>query len=74
MYLIDTDVLIEILRGKKKHLKEKIEKIGEDIILYTTSINVAELYFGAHLTKNFAQQKEKVDKLLQLRHLLLCFM
>lgn len=46
---IDTDVLIDFLRGKKEAV-ENIRKLEEEFDLATTTINVFELYFGAYKT------------------------
>ncbi len=46
---IDTDVLIDFLRGKKETV-EKIRKLEEEFDLATTTINIFELYFGAYKT------------------------
>ena len=43
---LDTDVLVDILRGSQQTV-EKIKKLEEKFDLTTTTINVFELYFGA---------------------------
>lgn len=44
-YLIDTDVLIDFLRGKRK-AKEYLESIVNDSVIYCSAITVAEIYAG----------------------------
>ncbi len=46
---LDTDILIDFLRGKRK-IVETIERLEEEHELLTTSINVFELYYGAYRT------------------------
>ena len=46
---LDTDILIDFLRGKRK-IMETIERLEEEHELLTTSINVFELYYGAYRT------------------------
>jgi len=52
MYLFDTDSLSNILKKTPSpFLLKKLEGIAEDL-QFTTSINVAEIYFGAYRSKN----------------------
>ena len=46
---LDTDVLIDFLRGERK-IVEMIERLEEKHELLTTSINIFELYYGAYRT------------------------
>lgn len=46
---LDTDVLIDFLRGKRK-IVEAIKTLEEEHELLTTSINIFELYYGAYRT------------------------
>ncbi len=48
MYIIDTDVAIEYLRGNSE-VVEKIERLQD---LYITTVTIAELYYGAYASKN----------------------
>jgi len=62
---IDTDVLIDFLRGKKEAV-EKIRKLEEEFDLATTTINVFELYFGAYKTnkeKNVKAVNDLVERM-----------
>ena len=47
---LDTDVLIDFLRGNTETVK-MIEKLEKDYELATTSINIFELYYGACKTR-----------------------
>lgn len=62
--ILDSDILIQFLRKNKKAI-EKIEYILENHgLLATTSINAAELYFGACLSKQKEQNKQNTQKLI----------
>lgn len=53
MYLIDTDVLIWLLRGEKRFV-QWFEKLENDAVIGISSITIAEVYknvFPAELTK-----------------------
>ncbi len=43
---LDTDVLIELLRGKESAVR-RIKELEKECELVTTSVNVFELYYGA---------------------------
>ena len=52
-YLLDTDVLIAFLRGKKSDLKQKINDfIQQDIPVFMSIISLGELYLGAFKSDN----------------------
>lgn len=52
-YLLDTDVLIAFLRGKKPDLKQKINNfIQQDIPVFMSIISLGELYLGAFKSDN----------------------
>ena len=53
--LLDTTVLIDVLKGEKKAI-EKIEEMGENAVLYTTVINIYEILRGIKILK---KNKEK---------------
>lgn len=64
MVLLDTDILIQFLRNDED-AKEKISRLLESYqLLSTSSINVAELYFGAYLSENKEENINSVNKLL----------
>ena len=64
MVLLDTDILIQFLRNDED-AKEKISRLLESYqLLSTSSINVAELYFGAYLSENKEVNINAVNQLL----------
>ncbi len=62
MFIVDTDILIEFLRGNPL-LAEKFPKHQEE--LFTTSINIAELVYGAWKSKKQEKSLSEVEVLLQ---------
>ncbi len=59
---LDTDILVEFLRGNK----ETISFIQENELinnLATTQINLFELYYGAYLSSNSVQNIAMIEKL-----------
>jgi len=62
---LDTNILIDTLRGDQETIKQikEIETSGN--ILSTTTINAFELYYGAEKTENRERNKEAVRKLLK---------
>lgn len=65
MVLLDTDVLIGLLRNNEDAVKKISKLLEKHIILFTTTINTAELYFGAHLSKRSQENLKAVDKLVK---------
>lgn len=63
MVLLDTDILIGLLRNNKEAVRVISNLLAKHIILFTTSINTAELYFGAHLSEKSQENLEAVEKL-----------
>jgi len=63
MVLLDTDILIGLLRNNKEAVRMISDLLDKHIILFTTSINTAELYFGAHLSEKSQENLEAVEKL-----------
>ena len=49
MVLLDTDILIPYLRKDVKIKNKVSDLISRNLLLSTTTINVAELYLGAYL-------------------------
>ncbi len=64
MVLLDTDLLIGFLRDNNEAVKMISNLLKKHVILYTTSINTAELYFGAFLSSKVQENMEAVEKLL----------
>ncbi len=60
---IDTDILIDLLRGKKAENIKELEQ--EDAVLMTTVINSFELYYGAYKTKKRYANLSAVKNLLK---------
>ncbi len=63
--IIDTDILIDLLRNNSKavELVQQIE--SEKSLLCTTTINVFELYYGAHKSIDVKQNVGATKKLLE---------
>jgi len=52
MYIFDTDTLSNIVKSRPSpRLLEKLSRLSSDF-QYTTSINSAEIYYGAHRSPN----------------------
>lgn len=64
MVCVDTDFIAGLQRGNEAAMS-KIKKMEESSeVIYTTAINVAELYDGAHRAKNVQEMIKRVDGLL----------
>ncbi len=59
---LDTDVLIDFLRGDSVTAKN-VAQLEEEYILATTAINIFELYYGAFKTKKAHKNVEVVNEL-----------
>jgi len=61
MYVLDTDILIEIIRNNTIVI-EHLKKVPDSATICTTLINIAELYYGAfhssQAEKNLSQVKK----------------
>jgi tRNA(fMet)-specific endonuclease VapC len=64
MVLLDTDLLISFLRDNNEAVKMVSKLLERHMILYTTSINASELYFGAFLSSKIQENMEAVENLL----------
>jgi predicted nucleic acid-binding protein len=62
--IIDTDILIDFLRNKKDAVAFITQLEEKKTILSTTAVNVFELYYGAHKSKQSAQTLQGTKKLL----------
>ena len=69
MYCLDTDVIIEFLRGDKKII-DKIKTISKDAPLFVTSLSLSELYKGAYLSSNKEKEIIKIKELLDYLELI----
>ncbi len=65
MIVLDTNVLIEILKGNEETIKI-VQTFNEDIII--SSISVMELYYGA-INKAELKKLEKFVSLFKIEHL-----
>jgi len=61
MIVLDTDVCIELLKGKEKVIKIR-ESIDDDIGI--SFMSIAELYYGAEKSKNQIKNYNEIEKLL----------
>ena len=55
-YLLDTDIVVFLLRGKKG-IAEKLSEI-EPKDIYISEITVAELEYGNHCSGRYAENKK----------------
>jgi tRNA(fMet)-specific endonuclease VapC len=53
-YLLDSDIAIEIMRGRRRYLVERLAAIRRDDVALS-AITVAELFFGAQRSRNSAR-------------------
>jgi len=65
MVVLDTDILIGFLRNNKEAVSKISELLAKHVILFTTSINTAELYFGAYLSEKTKENLETLEKLIK---------
>jgi len=65
MVVLDTDILIGFLRNNKEAVSKISELLAKHVILFTTSINTAELYFGAYLSEKTKENLETIEKLIK---------
>ena len=65
--VLDTDVMVEHLRGRLKGVVGKLEENAE---LATTAVNAFELYHGAHRSRQKARNLSAVKNLLTTLSLL----
>ncbi len=64
MPILDSDILISYLRNKKKAVNAIFKLIEDNTPLTTTIINVGELYTGAYLSSQVAEDINVIEKLL----------
>jgi predicted nucleic acid-binding protein len=63
VYLLDTDICIELLRSNSR-VVSNIEKLPEDTKVYTSIINASELLYGAYLSDKKEQRIVEVKNFL----------
>jgi len=61
---LDTDILVDHLRGEEKAVRQIQELEASGGILSTTTINAFELYYGAQKTEKRERSRDAVKKLL----------
>ncbi len=62
MYCLDTDIIIEFLRGNKKIISKIKEKSNG--LLFLTTLSLCELYKGAFLSSRKEKEVENIQTLL----------
>jgi len=62
--VIDTDILVDMLRGLDRAVTF-IAELEKNLTLSTTIINAFELYYGAYKSKKKSQNLEAARKLLE---------
>ena len=67
-YIIDTDVLIDINRGKSKTLLEISKRVAAAEGFHTTLFNFIEYYFGE---LGYGKEKQALAFLKEFKHLTL---
>jgi tRNA(fMet)-specific endonuclease VapC len=63
--IIDTDILVDMLRGAEEAVRFVAEFERRGFMLSTTIINVFELYYGAYKSKRRSQNLAATRKLLE---------
>lgn len=66
---LDTDILIDFLRGDNTTV-EKIRELEKEFVLTTTTINLFELYYGAFKSKKSEKNVKSVSELVERLELL----
>jgi predicted nucleic acid-binding protein len=62
--LLDTDILVDLLRGNEE-IAQNIDLLeAEGTLLSTSTINTFELYYGAHKTENRVENIQSTRRLL----------
>ena len=64
MYCLDTDILIEYLRGNNQIVEKLSSVYGHGVGLFTTFISLCELYRGVYASKNMDKQEADINALL----------
>ena len=63
MYILDTNVLIAVMKEDRKVIAH-ISRLPEQAEIFTTIINAAELYYGAYKSQRIQANLEKIKQLL----------
>jgi tRNA(fMet)-specific endonuclease VapC len=62
---LDTDIIVELLRGRERVVGRLRELEREGARFSTTSVNVFELYYGCWRSKRVERNLEAVEKFLE---------
>lgn len=65
MYCLDTDILIDYLRGNSKTIEKISFLYMHGIGLSTTFLNICELYKGVYLSKNREKEEDEINSLIE---------
>lgn len=63
--IIDTDIMIDLLRDKKEAIDFLAQLEFENLTLCTTAINIFELHHGAHKSKNPEKNIQAINKIMR---------
>ncbi len=63
MYILDTNVLIAVMKKDRKVVAH-ISRLPEQAEIFTTIINTAELYYGAYKSQRTQANLEKIKQLI----------
>lgn len=63
-YVLDTNVLIDVLRGRRKDVMERMQEIGLDHCV-VSDITVYELYTGVAASANPEKNKDFLEKMFE---------
>lgn len=63
--IIDTDLLIDLLRNKKEAVELVTGLEKANFLLYTTAINIFELNHGAHKSKDAERNLQAIDTVIR---------
>src|SRR3989344_262489 len=69
MYCLDTDIIVEFLRGNKP-VVDKINEVSKNQPLFITSLTLSELHKGANLSSNKENEIKKIKVLLDYLELI----
>ncbi|MBR0532640.1 MAG: PIN domain-containing protein, partial [Bacteroidales bacterium] len=64
MYLLDTNICIELLKGNRS-VRAHVEEVGPRDC-YISEITVAELYYGAYKGEHSFEKRQDIRFLLEL--------
>ena len=68
MYCLDTDAIVDFLRGNK-NISEKVKQNIDH--LFVTEISILELYYGAYISANVKESIEHLKGFLRNTQILI---